>query len=173
MSLKVIPLLQAFSSATFRIYAASAELLRKSYMAYRMAQIPMTLSAAEGHFCSYDWQCASRGPSAAELLVLIMTDQGRGHVRILGVWTRHFPSGPPTHKIRTKPMISYCLYFVFAREKNWEGTPNLRSELKLAPMQQTYAPISLIFLGVSRRFGVETLTQLNRKLESLEATQSV
>jgi len=30
-----------------------------------MAQIPMTLSEVEGHFCSYDWQCASRGPSAS------------------------------------------------------------------------------------------------------------
>jgi len=24
-------------------------------MAYRMAQIPVTLSQVEGHFCSYDW----------------------------------------------------------------------------------------------------------------------
>jgi len=30
----------------------------------------MTLSDVEGHFCSYDWQSASRGPSeSAELLV--------------------------------------------------------------------------------------------------------
>jgi len=27
---------------------------RKSYMAYRMAQIPMTLSEPEVHFCNYD-----------------------------------------------------------------------------------------------------------------------
>jgi len=39
-----------------------------------MAQIPVTLSELEGHFCCYDWQNASRGPSAsAELLVLYRT----------------------------------------------------------------------------------------------------
>jgi len=39
-------------------------------MACWMAQIPMTLSEVEVYFCSYDWQSASRGPSAAaELFV--------------------------------------------------------------------------------------------------------
>jgi len=41
-------------------------------MAYQMAQIPMTSSESESHFCCYEWQIASRGPSAtAELLVFI------------------------------------------------------------------------------------------------------
>jgi len=30
-----------------------------------MAWIPVTLSELEGHFCCYDWQNASRGPSAS------------------------------------------------------------------------------------------------------------
>jgi len=35
-----------------------------------MARTPMTLSELEGHFCCYEWQNASRGPSAsAELFV--------------------------------------------------------------------------------------------------------
>jgi len=35
-----------------------------------MAQIPLTLSELEGHFCCYDWQNMSRSPSAcAELLI--------------------------------------------------------------------------------------------------------
>jgi len=36
---------------------------RKSRMAYQMLQIPVTFSESEGHFCCYDWQNASRGPS--------------------------------------------------------------------------------------------------------------
>jgi len=39
-------------------------------MAYQMARIPMALSELEGHFCCYEWQNASRNPSAStELLV--------------------------------------------------------------------------------------------------------
>jgi len=37
-----------------------------------MAQIPLTLSEIEGHFCSYDWQCVSHSASAfAELLLAV------------------------------------------------------------------------------------------------------
>jgi len=46
----------------------------KSCAAYRITRIPVTMSELEGHFCCYDWQNASRGPSAsAELLVLYRT----------------------------------------------------------------------------------------------------
>jgi len=39
-------------------------------MAYQMAQIPVTLSELEGHFCCYDCPDMSHGPSAtAELFV--------------------------------------------------------------------------------------------------------
>jgi len=39
-------------------------------MAYQMAQIPMTLSEREGHFCCYEYQSALCSPSAsAEILV--------------------------------------------------------------------------------------------------------
>jgi len=39
-------------------------------MMYRMAYTPMTLSELEGHFCTYDWQNASRGPSASAGLLV-------------------------------------------------------------------------------------------------------
>jgi len=43
-------------------------------MAYQMVQMPVTLSQAESHFGSYDWQSASCGHSAsAERLVFIST----------------------------------------------------------------------------------------------------
>jgi len=45
---------------------------RKPCTAYPMARIPMTMSELEGHFCCYEWQNASRGPStSAGLLVCV------------------------------------------------------------------------------------------------------
>jgi len=42
-------------------------------MAYGMARTPMTLSEFEGLFCCYEWQNATRGPSASTgLLVFVI-----------------------------------------------------------------------------------------------------
>jgi len=40
-----------------------------------MAQVPMTLSVFEGHFCCCEWQNALRSPSAsAELVVVVVSE---------------------------------------------------------------------------------------------------